>query len=187
MSCRRVSRELLERFRFGEELDSRSDPHLAHLQVCTVCREEVGLDRALVVQLRRVLQARVAEHAPSDRSWEAVRRRALVAEAGPTWPARAIRWARLLPAGAAMAVMVFAVATAREADRPVALQQRTWPGALERASNDPAPQDGAAQLPWWIRWKAAPPISLPASGPTAAIDPSEKLPIAPQPVSGLIR
>ncbi len=187
MSCRRVSRELLERFRFGEELDSRSDPHLAHLQSCTVCREEVGLDHALVVQLRRALQVRVAGHAPSDRSWEAVRRRALVAEMGPTWATRAVRWARLLPAGAATAVMVFAVATAREADRPVALQQRTWPGVLERASNDPEPQAATSQVPWWIRWKAAPPISLPASGPIAAIDPAEKLPVAPQPVSGLIR
>jgi anti-sigma factor RsiW len=187
MSCRRVSRELLERFRFGEELDSRSDPHLAHLQSCTVCREEVGLDHALVVQLRRALQARVAGHAPSDRSWEAVRARALVAEAGPTWSARGVRWARLLPAGAAMAVMVFAVATAGEADRQVALQQRSWPGELERASNDPEPRDAASEVPWWIRWKAAPPISLPATGAIAAVDPSEKLAVAPQPVSGLIR
>src|SRR3990172_9768220 len=135
MSCRRGSRALLERFGLGEELDSRSDPHLAHLQSCTVCREEVGLDHALVVQLRRALQPRVAGHAPSDRSWEAVRARALVAEAGPTWSARGVRWARLLPAGAAMAVMAFAVATAGEADRQVALQQRTWPGVPERASN----------------------------------------------------
>lgn len=187
MSCRRVSRELLERFRFGEELDARSDPHLAHLQSCTVCREEVGLDHALVVQLRRALQARVAGHAPSEHSWDAVRARALVAEAGPSWIARAFRWARLLPAGAAMAVMVFAVATAREADRPVALQQRTWPGVLERASNDPEPSAAASEVPWWIRWKAAPPISVPATGPIATIDPSDKLPVAPRPVSGLIR
>lgn len=187
MSCRRVSRELLERFRFGEELDSRSGPHLAHLQACTVCREEVGLDHALVVQLRRALQARVAGHAPSEGTWDAVRARALVGDAGPTWSARVFRWARLLPAGAAMAVMVLAVATAREADRPIALQQRTWPGVLEHASNEPTPNNPASEVPWWIRWKAAPPISLPATGVIPAVDPTEKLVIAPEPVSGPIR
>jgi anti-sigma factor RsiW len=77
MSCRRVSRELIERFRFGEELDARSAPHLAHLEVCLACREEVGLDRALVRQLRRALQARVDGYGPSERAWQVVSARAL--------------------------------------------------------------------------------------------------------------
>jgi anti-sigma factor RsiW len=85
MSCHKVSRELLERFRFGEELDARSAPHLAHLQVCVSCREEVGIDRALLGQLRRALQARVDGYAPSPSSWELVRDRALAAEASRPW------------------------------------------------------------------------------------------------------
>lgn len=181
MSCRRISRELLERFRFGEVLDSRSYPHLAHLQSCTACRAEVGLDHALVIQLRRALQARVAGHAPSEQSWETVRQRALVAEVGPTWGTRLVRLARIVPAGAAMALMVFAVATARESDRPASLQPRSWPGLLERAFDDLEPQ-----VPWWIRWKAAPPISSPATGVIATIDPTEQVAAAPNPVSGLI-
>lgn len=184
MSCRRVTRELLERFRFGEELDARSDAHLAHLQTCMSCREEVGLDHALVIQLRRALQARVAGHAPSERSWEAVRQRALVVEAGPTWAERLVRLARLAPAGAAMALMVFAVATAQESDRPAALQPRTWPGELERAVNDLEP---GPEIPWWIRWKAAPPISSPSTGIIAAVDPTERPAAAPIPVSGPIQ
>ena len=60
------SDELIERFRFGEELDSRSAPHLAHLETCLACREEVGLDRALVRQLRPAPQAPVGGDAPSD-------------------------------------------------------------------------------------------------------------------------
>ncbi|MGH2455899.1 MAG: hypothetical protein ACRDHD_06540, partial [Candidatus Limnocylindria bacterium] len=88
MTCRRVSRELLERFRFGEELDIRSAPHLDHLQICPTCREEVGIDRALVGQLRRALQARVEGYAPSAASWELVRERALATDA----PSPLVAW-----------------------------------------------------------------------------------------------
>jgi anti-sigma factor RsiW len=80
MSCRRVSRELIERFRFGEELDARSAPHLAHLETCIACREEVGLNRALVRQLRRALHDRIEGYGPSEHAWQVVSARALAAD-----------------------------------------------------------------------------------------------------------
>jgi len=77
MSCRKVCRELLERIRFDEELDFHSAPHLAHLEHCVACREEIGLNRTIVRQLQRALEARVAGHEPSDRAWQIVSARAL--------------------------------------------------------------------------------------------------------------
>ena len=55
MSCRRIRRELIERFRFGE-LDGRSAPHLEHLRGCVECRDDVGLDRVVVRNLQRALE-----------------------------------------------------------------------------------------------------------------------------------
>jgi hypothetical protein len=106
MSCRKVSRELLERFRFGEEIDARSAPHLEHLQTCVACREQVGLDRALVTQLRRALQARVEGYEPSPSSWQLVRERALAESSRPAWTG----WFRRLTAGIRAAGAVAAVA-----------------------------------------------------------------------------
>jgi hypothetical protein len=77
MTCRKVCRELLERIRFGEELDFRSAPHLAHLERCLQCREEIGLDRTIVRQLQRALRMRVEAHEPSERAWQVVSARAL--------------------------------------------------------------------------------------------------------------
>jgi hypothetical protein len=77
MSCRKVCRELLERIRFGDELDLRSAPHLAHLEHCLACREEIGLNRTIVRQLQRALRARVEAHEPSERAWQIVSARAL--------------------------------------------------------------------------------------------------------------
>lgn len=107
MSCRRVSRELLERFRFGEELDARSGPHLDHLEGCLACRQEVGLDRALVTQLRRALQARVDGYAPSPSAWQLVRQRALT-EPAPSLGR--LSWLARLPAGLRAGGAVAAVA-----------------------------------------------------------------------------
>jgi len=80
MSCHRVSRELLERIRFGE-LDRRSAPHIDHLAGCARCQEEVGIDRALIRQLRRALAERVEDSEPSPMAFAAVRERALREEA----------------------------------------------------------------------------------------------------------
>lgn len=73
MSCRRVRREILEIVRFGE-IGPGSSPHLEHLSRCSACRDEVGLDRALVAQLRRALAARVDPVTPPSRAWSAILR-----------------------------------------------------------------------------------------------------------------
>ena len=106
MSCRRIRRELIERFRFGE-LDERSAPHLAHLHGCVDCRDEVGLDRTVVRHLQRALSERVVGHDPSPNAFEGIRQRALAP--APAWGDGLWRWARALPAGAAIALMGFAV------------------------------------------------------------------------------
>jgi anti-sigma factor RsiW len=157
MSCRRVSRELLERFRFGEELDVRSDPHLAHLQTCGPCRDEVGLDRALVLQLRRALRARVEGAAPSPRSWEAVRERALAADPQRRWIAPLWRWVRLVPAATAMTLMIFAVAVAQDLERPASIQLRNWQGFQQM----PKPE---WEMPWWLAARTGPPPVAQAHG-----------------------
>jgi hypothetical protein len=160
MSCRKVSRELLERFRFGEELDLRSDPHLAHLQSCATCRSEVGLDRALVVQLRAALHARIAESSPSPRAWEAVRERALAIEAPQARLLHAWRWLRLAPAAAAMSLMIFAVAVAQDSERPALIQQRNWSAFQQISSSEPA-----WEMPWWLAARVGPPPAPQAHGP----------------------
>ncbi len=162
MSCRRVSRELLERFRFGEELDVRSDPHLAHLQSCGACREEVGMDRALVIQLRRALHARVAGASPSRRAWEAVRQRALAVEPPRTWIINVRRSMRLVPAAAAMTLMIFAVAVAQDSERPPAIQLRNLKVFQELPVRAPE-----WQMPWWLAARTGPPPAPQSHGPLA--------------------
>lgn len=111
MSCSRVRRELLELFALGEELGSRSGPHLAHLESCADCRQEVGIDRELVETLRRALRERVDDRAPSESSWGLVRRRTV------DRPPRTIRvphWGGIASAAAA-GIMMLAVATAPQA------------------------------------------------------------------------
>jgi len=110
MSCSQVRRELLEHFRFPEELGPRSGPHLAHLESCAECRREVGIDLVLVDQLRRALRERVEGSAPSTASWEVVRRRT-VDSADQPWTGRFLRWGGMMPA-AATGILMFAVAAA---------------------------------------------------------------------------
>jgi anti-sigma factor RsiW len=117
VSCSRARRELLEYFALGEELGSRSAPHLAHLQFCGDCRREVGIDRELVQSLRRALRERVEGSAPSQASWEQVRRRTIDRSVRP-WTARVVQWGGMLSAAAAAGVMLFAVATAPESRFP---------------------------------------------------------------------
>jgi hypothetical protein len=149
MSCGKASRELLERFRFGEELDARSAPHLDHLQTCQTCREAVGLDRALVLQLRRALQARVEGYAPPERAWEGVRQRAIadvqMRSRWFAWLGRVTTGLRAAGAVAAVALVVVLGAQGDAGDGQVAdFQLRaTGRGELVRANTmptDPPPQ-----------------------------------------------
>jgi hypothetical protein len=71
MSCRRARRELQWLVQFGE-FDQESAPHLDHLAGCRACREEIGIDRALVRQLRTALAARIEDTAPSPTAWDGV-------------------------------------------------------------------------------------------------------------------
>lgn len=96
MSCRRVRRELLEIVRFGEFGPSAAS-HLDHLSSCRPCRDEVGLDRALVAQLRRALEARLDPGTPPSRAWYAILREVQRPEprAGVlTWSASLVGWLR---------------------------------------------------------------------------------------------
>jgi hypothetical protein len=101
MSCRRLRRELLWLVRFGE-LDAGSARHLDHLAGCRECRDEVGLDRALVRQLRTALAERIGDATPSPSAWEGVLARMAQPEAAAirSWTARL---ASLLRAGSAVA------------------------------------------------------------------------------------
>ncbi len=110
MSCARVAREVIDFFRFGD-LDARSAPHLDHLATCVDCREEVGLDRELVLQLQKSLLARVEGHAASPGTWLEIRRRALQPDA-PTWRSRFLPVFRLAPVGAAVVLAIALLAPA---------------------------------------------------------------------------
>jgi hypothetical protein len=161
MSCRRIRRELIERFRFGE-LDARSAPHLAHLNGCVGCRDEVGIERSVVHHLQRALAERVVDRDPSPNAFEGIRRRALE-PATPSWGDGLWRWARALPAGAAIALMGFAILSGSSAV-PNAPQPRiTWPGFEERAPFDPVHSEGL-----WIEGYLVP--SPPTSGLSAYVD-----------------
>jgi anti-sigma factor RsiW len=172
MTCRKVSRELLERFRFGEELDARSAPHLEHLQTCLTCREEVGVDRALVRQLRRALQARVDGYEPSAASWQLVRDRALAAEsAALTWTG----WFRRLTAGlraagavAAVALVVMIGTSGPGREDSVAAFQLSATGRGQVAFADSLPSDPPPyQAP--RAWYPPTPLPPPAAGRQSVI------------------
>ncbi len=79
MSCRRICRELLWLSRFGE-LGPSSQPHLDHLVDCRGCRDEVGVDREMVRQLRTALAARVEGMQPSSSAFETILKRAQAPE-----------------------------------------------------------------------------------------------------------
>jgi hypothetical protein len=162
MSCRRVRRELLERFRFGEELGLSSEPHLVHLQSCPACRAEVGLDRALVVQLRNALHARVAGASPAPGNWAVVRERAMSADPARSRLAAAWRWFRLAPAAVAMSLMVFAVAVSDDSERPASIQQET----LQMLRHIPI-EEPEWEMPWWLAAREGPPPAPQAHGPLA--------------------
>ena len=112
MSCHKVSRLLLERFRFGE-LDADCDKYLAHVERCRECQDEIAVDRALAGQLRRTLRERVDGFEPSPAVWRAVRLQAADPEPpGPWWSNAVLTVTRgmrvMVPAAALMLAAVLA-------------------------------------------------------------------------------
>jgi len=196
MTCRKARRELLERFRFGEELDARSAPHLEHLQTCLDCREEVGLDRALVAQLRRALQARVEGYDPSPASWQLVRERALAAEGGPSlwnsWFGRLTGGLRAAGAVAAVGLVVMLGTIGNGNDDVAAFQLRAT-GRGEIPFSDQLPSDPP---PYEARrvWYPPTPLPKPAAGRMSVVMTYGKSgetvattrPV-PRPVAGLLK
>jgi anti-sigma factor RsiW len=151
VSCSRVRRELLEHFRFPQELGSRSGPHLAHLESCAACREEVGINRELVEQLRRALRERVEGSDPSAASWDLVRRRTV--ERPPTpWTMRVVRWGSLLPAAVAGILMLATVSETglfdgSGAPGPVTTSAEQALPRVERATGGQLPKNKYPQAP----------------------------------------
>ncbi|HEX5579274.1 MAG TPA: hypothetical protein VFY43_06380 [Candidatus Limnocylindria bacterium] len=196
MTCRKARRELLERFRFGEELDARSAPHLEHLQTCPDCREEVGLDRALVGQLRRALQARVEGYDPSPSSWQLVRARALASDGAPSlwagWLGRLGSGMRAAGAVAAVGLVVMLGTIGNGQDDVAAFQLRAT-GRGEMQYSDQLPSD----LPPYHAqrvWYPPTPLPKPAAGRFSVImaydttgDPVATVRPVPRPVAGLLR
>ena len=173
MDCRRAARELIEFFRFGE-LDTRSAPHLEHLEVCLACRTEVGLDRELVIQLQRALAARVDGQAPSPGAWLEIRRRALEEER-PRWRLRLLPLSRLAMVGGTAIALLFLVAPTGlspfHVQPEVADREPTWQNFEEAAPGDLVdPYAGR----WWLRYATQAPSAL-ASGSLATVDPWERL------------
>lgn len=137
MSCSRVRRELLAQMAFNEELGG---PHLAHLESCVECRQEVGIDRALVRQLRRALQERIEGSAPPAAAWELVRRRT-VDSPQPPWTARLLRWGGMASALAA-GIMTIALTTAPHPSLAPEGQSQALIASLVRRAVPPVDQAG---------------------------------------------
>ena len=166
MSCARISREVIEFFRFGD-LDARSVPHLEHLAVCAACRDEVGLDRGLVIQIQRALAARVDGHAPSPGAWLEIRRRALEPER-PSWLGRLLPVLRLAPLGASVIVVLALLATPNvspfQVERNLAVGEPTWRILSEIEALDREDAEGER---WWLRYVTIP---APHTGVVATLE-----------------
>jgi hypothetical protein len=154
VTCSQVCRELLEHFAFSDQLGPRSGPHLAHLESCADCREEVGLDRELVRQLRRALRARVDGSAPSQASWEHVRRRTVDRPEQP-WTVRVLRWGGMASA-AAVGVLMFAVATTSQAGLSQGTDSPVFDTASARRAVPPVDEGSPASYTYWALQADAP-------------------------------
>jgi hypothetical protein len=172
MSCRRICRELLWLVRFGP-FDAQSAPHLEHLSGCSACRDEVGLDRALVRQLRTALEARVGVAVPSPTAWEGVLERMRQPEPRllrlRSWP---MRFAAALRAGTAMAGAGLALV--------LALNLEVVPiGPVVQPEPVPDRQGGSPDgIPQWI--ETSPIVQAPATDDGRADDGAEAVPAAEQ-------
>jgi hypothetical protein len=165
MSCARISREVIEFFRFADQ-DARAAPHLDHLALCAACREEVGLDRGLVLQLQRALAARVDGHAASPGAWIEIRRRALEPER-PGWLGRLLPVLRLAPVGATVIVVLALFATPNvspfQVERDLPAREPTWRIFEEVEALD---QADAEEERWWLRYVT---VRAPQTGAVAGV------------------
>lgn len=109
MSCRKVTRALLERFRFGE-LDAGCDEYLEHVERCPDCQAEIAVDRALARHLRAALRERIEGFEPSPQVWQAVRMQATEPQPARSWSAAMLSLGRAMrvavPAGAVLLAAV---------------------------------------------------------------------------------
>ena len=151
MSCSQVRRELLEYFRFPEELGPRSAPHLAHLESCAECRADVGLDLELVEQLRRALRERVESSAPSTDNWELLRRRT-VDRPAQQWTIHVLRWSGMMPAAAA-GIMMFAIAVTSGSGLLHGTQSPAFTASAEQVV-PPVGQAGGLEPAWSSKVRA---------------------------------
>ncbi len=197
MSCRRIRRELLWLVRFGD-FDAGSAPHLEHLSGCQRCRDEVGLDRGLVRQLRTALAERIGDATPSPSAWEGVLARMRQPEPSVTrqWPARL---AGLLRAGSAMAGASLALVLALNLEMvpigPLQSPEASDIGVITAS----APADRGAGLRHWegrapaagtglvredrptVVWFPTPSEQLPPAFPALAAPATEVVETAPDP------
>jgi hypothetical protein len=185
MSCARISREVIEFFRFGD-LDARSVPHLEHLAVCAACREEVGLDRALVIQLLRALAARVDGHAASPGAWIEIRRRALQPE--PSWIGRVLPALRVAPLGATVIVVVALFLSSNpvpfRSAPPLQTTEPNWRNVQADAGSDGAEPFGGR---WWLGYESASDPSGPVTGALPTVDPGGVLVPSAERLGGPVR
>ena len=162
MSCGRTRRELLWLVRFGE-FDEGSAPHLDHLAGCRACREEIGIDRALVRQLRTALAARIEDATPSPAAWDGVLARMRQPEPRPSaFRAWATRLAAGLRAGTAMAGAGLALVLALNLD-VVPPTSAPSPDPAREAASRP---DWAGEVPPFVT--VAPPAAVARNEPEAA-------------------
>jgi anti-sigma factor RsiW len=191
MTCHKVSRLLLERFRFGE-LDADCDKYLAHVERCRECQDEIAVDRALAGQLRRTLRERIEGFEPSPAVWRAVRLQAADPEPpGPWWAGAVLALSRgmrvMVPAAAVLLAAVLAWSSP-EGDR----NQLASPFASSLQWREQLTITAAIENPFdrSIEVIPSPSIQLPLPSrdmPFADPLPSIKLPTGGESVGGMIR
>jgi hypothetical protein len=193
MSCRRIRRELLWLVRFGD-LDAGSGPHLEHLAGCQGCRDEIGLDRAMVRQLRTALAERIGDASPSPSAWEGVLAR--MAQPEPRierpWSARlaALLRAGSAMAGASLALMlalnlelapIGSIPTPESTDPEVTATAPAARGAGLRQweGSAPAPGSGLVREDSTIVWMPTPSEQLPLARTSITAQPGDDVDTAP--------
>ena len=190
MSCRNVSRALLERFRFGE-LDADCDAYLAHVERCRNCQDEIAIDRELAERLRRALRERVTGFEPSPAVWRAVRLQAADPEPPGRWSTLVVSLSRgmrvMVPAAALMLAAVLAWSQPTTDDGPSLLSplasRMQWQEQLSETASVAEPEHEIKVIP-------SPSIQLPVpSGEMAYAElvTSIKLPTGTPTTGGVIR